>query len=504
MACVKFCRLAVGTLGKAPHGGAGCRQERKVVLAHRRLLRSVLSGIVAAVGLAGTGSLPAQLAFTQLPANGPVRADHAVAFDTRRGVGVMFGGSVNNVAVAETWEFDGAVWTRVTPAQSPSARLRAAAAFDAARGVVVLFGGADSAGNQLDDTWTYDGTRWTRLTPAVRPSLRSGAAMAYDSDRQRVVLFGGWVPSRLDDAETWEWDGSAWTQRTPAVRPPARGAHRLVYHQALRRTLLAGGWSTPNNRTVGDCWWWDGTTWSAIAGPGPSARCDMSVVFDPVRASVVLFGGLLTFVGTTPVLTNDTWEYAGSWVQRTPQGTVPTPRAYAEAMWDQVRGVAVIAGGFDGAVARGESFAISSVNPARTRRVGAGCVGGVGVPSLDPVPFRLPWLGGSYAVSITGAAPTASQALLWLGASTTAWNGVGLPLDLSFTGLLGCTLFVSMDASALVPLNNGIAVLQGTLCPCPGQVGRKLYLQALVLDATAPRPVPGAITNGLELQYGLR
>lgn len=120
------------------------------------------------------------------------------------------------------------------------------------------------------------------------------------------------------------------------------------------------------------------------------------------------------------------------------------------------------------------------------------------------MPYRLPWLGGSYAVAITGAPASANQALLWVGTSRTAWNGAPLPLDLSFAGLLGCLMHTSLDVSALVPLSNGGAVLQGTLCTCPGYVGRGMFLQALVIDPGAPRPVPGATTNGLELRYGLR
>lgn len=341
--------------------------------ARRRLL-------LAFAGLALSGTIPAQLAFTRMPGTAPLRANHAVAYDTRRDVGVMFGGSFGSTVYGETWEFDGATWMQALPTQSPGARTRAAMAFDAARGVVVLFGGADAAGTQLDDTWTYDGARWTRQTPVARPAVRSAAAMAYDSDRQRVVLFGGWVPSRLDNAETWEWDGSAWLQRSPATRPPARGAHRMVYAQSLRRTLVFGGWNTPVGATVNDAWWWDGNSWTAVVGPAPTARCDMSLVFDPGRASVVMFGGLLRFAGTVPVMTNDTWELTSAWAQRTPQGTIPTARASAETMWDPTRGHAVLSGGFDGNVARAENFSLTSANPARAIAFGAGCASSAGVP----------------------------------------------------------------------------------------------------------------------------
>lgn len=79
-----------------------------------------------------------------------------------------------------------------------------------------------------------------------------------------------------------------------------------------------------------------------------------------------------------------------------------------------------------------------------------------------------------------------------------------IPAQLAFTRMPGTGPLSSLDVSALVPLSNGGAVLQGTLGTCPGYVGRGMFLQALVIDPGAPRPVPGATTNGLELRFGLR
>src|SRR5262245_3058205 len=70
-----------------------------------------------------------------------------------------------------------------------SARSGLAMAYDSARGVTVLFGGG-GPGTFNSNTWEWDGTEW-RLRATTGPSPRSGHAMAYDSVRGVTVLFGG-------------------------------------------------------------------------------------------------------------------------------------------------------------------------------------------------------------------------------------------------------------------------------------------------------------------------
>src|SRR5690349_10647878 len=59
-----------------------------------------------------------------------------------------------------------------------TARDAAAMAYDSNRGLTVLFGGLDSSGT-LNDAWEWNGASWN---PAVSgPSRRGAHAMAYDS-----------------------------------------------------------------------------------------------------------------------------------------------------------------------------------------------------------------------------------------------------------------------------------------------------------------------------------
>ena len=92
-------------------------------------------------------------------------------------------------------------WTNVSPTSGPLPRYRHAMAYDSQRGVTVMFGGTSSGSNYLADTWEWNGSSWTQVS-TTGPSARREHAMAYDSLRGRIVLFGGCC--YLGD--TWEWD----------------------------------------------------------------------------------------------------------------------------------------------------------------------------------------------------------------------------------------------------------------------------------------------------------
>ena len=238
----------------------------------------------------------------------------AMAYDSGRGVAVMFGGDLNNSPIqisSDTWEWNGTAWNRRSLATSPSARIGHAMAYDAGRGVTVLYGGITINGSNavfLGDTWEWDGTNWTQKVPAASPPILGLHAMAYDSLRQRVVLFGGSsvFPTQPSD-ETWEWDGTTWLQRTPSIAPPARTGHGMAYDSKRAMTVIFGG--TDGTNDLDDTWEWDGTFWrKRLADPAsPSARQEPSMAYDTVRDAVVLFGGQLP--GNDAI--GETWQWVG-------------------------------------------------------------------------------------------------------------------------------------------------------------------------------------------------
>src|SRR5438552_12415430 len=129
-----------------------------------------------------------------------------MAYDGVRGRAVLFSGvGVNGGGnPADTWEWDGSNWSQRSPATSPAARTGHAMAFDSGRGVTVLFGGM----YYRNDTWEWDGNNWIPRAPPVSPPVRFGHALAYDSGRGVTVLFGGAGDSGPRN-DTWEWNGAA-------------------------------------------------------------------------------------------------------------------------------------------------------------------------------------------------------------------------------------------------------------------------------------------------------
>ncbi len=190
----------------------------------------------------------------------------AMAYDSTRGRMVVFGEfNPFGIAMPETWEYDGTNWTQASPANSPTPRQGAAMAFDSTRNKTVLFGGRDvNAGQRMADTWEWDGASWTQMTPSVSPYARFWHSMAYDPVSDRTILFGGdhIQPYSLgEENDTWEWDGSQWARDWTAAAPSVRAGQSMVYDSALGRMVLFGGFNAGVNPNT-----FDADTWEL--GPG--------------------------------------------------------------------------------------------------------------------------------------------------------------------------------------------------------------------------------------------
>jgi Galactose oxidase, central domain len=159
-------------------------------------------------------------AWTKLSTAGPpARSGHIMVYDEQRACTVVFGGRFAAPGErpgpqADTWEFDGRTWSR-RDVSAPPARMSAGAAYDSRRGLVIVFGGR-GAGVFLGDTWSWDGAEWKRLSD-TGPEPRAMAGLAYDEHRDRLVLFGGRKEGYPDGdlSDTWEWDGASWRRIGP-------------------------------------------------------------------------------------------------------------------------------------------------------------------------------------------------------------------------------------------------------------------------------------------------
>lgn len=281
-------------------------------------------------------------ALETLPA---ARRRHSMAFDSSRGVWVLFGGDGAGGLLGDTWEHDGIAWSAISPATSPTARDGHSMVFDPVRGVVVLFGGTD-AGGLSDETWEYNGTTWTEITPATTtPSARRLHGIVYDSLRSQLIMFGGLAGSG-ESAETWTWSGADWTLLVTGPSELARRAMAMVFDLDRGFVVVFGG----HNGTVAlaDTWhfhpikgWFKKTI---PASESPSARMLAASFYNEQFRRTIVFGG---DDGTGTEL-GETWEYNGSkWERKTTPSTAPDDRFGGAAVYSPDRRYALVFGGED-------------------------------------------------------------------------------------------------------------------------------------------------------------
>jgi len=171
------------------------------------------------------------VAWRQVATAGPgARRLPGMVYDRRRKQVVLFGGIDRPTAadldpgtLGHTWAWTGTRWRRISES-GPSPRYGHAMGFDTRAGVTLLYGGNDLADQPLADMWQWDGRRWTEIAlTGGSPGTRFGAAMVHDEARGRTVLFGG----RQGDSSVWEWDGTRWNE-IPAVTRRGRSRIRKV------------------------------------------------------------------------------------------------------------------------------------------------------------------------------------------------------------------------------------------------------------------------------------
>jgi hypothetical protein len=275
------------------------------------------------------------------------RSGAAYAFDTRRGVGVLFGGTDGTSSFGDTWEWDGSAWTQKT-VQGPSPRAGAAMAFDPLVGAVVLFGGFNG-NSYLADTWQWDGSTWKNLTPTgLSPTARWNAAMTWDGSLGAVVLFGGDSGNQLNH-DLMLWNGSAWSMAlgcTGNVFPSARSLHTLSWLPQQNVLVVVGG-----RDGTGD----QGDTWTCTGATASTWNKQVSLTNLPSREGAVagvtpngliVFGGLS---GTTAL--SDAWIWNGtgsSWTSLASAPAALSARTQAAGGWDSVRNELDVIGGTGG------------------------------------------------------------------------------------------------------------------------------------------------------------
>jgi cysteine-rich repeat protein len=270
----------------------------------------------------------------ELEPSPPSRMSFSLAFDSARGVTVMFGGGYQ-YKYWDTWEYDGTSWQEVATANHPSGRSEATMVYDSARGVAVLFGGRPY---NAELTWEYDGVDWVSRSTATRPAWRYAQPMVYDPVRQRVVMTMGRNDSR-DFDDTWEYDGVDWTRVVTRDHPTGAFNAGFGFDAARGVAVLLGG-NTVCNTGADLLWEYDGSEWTARFTIGERRRT--AAARDTLRRRTVLFGGEESCYAdaTTWVLEDDAWTMLHP-------AHRPTPRFRHALAYDAWRDRVVLFGGYE-------------------------------------------------------------------------------------------------------------------------------------------------------------
>ena len=285
------------------------------------------------------------------------RYDFGMVWDSGRSRAVLFGGMQMDLAGApgvpkqDTWEWDPATpaWTeRTTAGVKPSPRYGHAMAFDGNRGKMLVFGGSDinTEGGSLNDLWELNPTTgsWTeRMTGDANaiPSARMWASLISDDSSGLLELMGGGqLPEALPSRGVWELDPvkPVFVDRTdPSDIPSPRESYAMAYNPSTGKTYLFGGWGN-GQYPLDDLWQWDGQLWAEVAVDGrPPGRSDAAMAYDPIRKSLILFGGVCN-AGAIGYC-DDTWEFSSGnqWTQLAPDQS-PPQLAYHGMVTDAGRG----------------------------------------------------------------------------------------------------------------------------------------------------------------------
>ncbi len=327
-----------------------------------------------------------------LPSGDPPagRYRHKMAYDPERDHMLVFGGYDGTAVRNDAWLLDlsgDPTWQLVTPeGAAPVPRFGHTAIYDSAGERMVVFAGSDGL-HALGDAWALtlrEAPTWVRVGPvAAVPVPRQQHAVAYDPHRRRMLMFGGFDDVYFHN-DLWALGLGGvpeWTELSPLGDPPSpRYGHSAVYDPMRDRLVVFGGYD--GTQLLNDVWilTLSGTpTWSPlyVQGTPPSGRFGASAIYDPVRDRVLIFGGL-----DAQDARNDLWELRLSWDPRwteiEPTETWPGSRYVHSAIYDPVRRRMVVFGGYDLVNLLVDSWELSLQEPPAWRLLAPSGIGPTG------------------------------------------------------------------------------------------------------------------------------
>ena len=274
------------------------------------------------------------------------RSRHCFAYDTGRKAVVLFGGidwAAGATLLGDTWEFHDRRWSRVQSPDCPPVRHRGAMVYNPQTGCSILFGGQSQEGRRLpllNDTWTYANQQWNRWgsSSSTQPPVRCGHAFAFDETTGLAVLFGGIAPRDKPLGDTWVFDGKSW-RAIDGAGPSARRYAALAYDPELQGCVLNGGSEDDHGyRSFGDTWLFRNNIWQRMAPTLELPVCDdHALAYHRAAKRLIMFGGLGHQSGLL-VRVGDSWQSVDA-------RPMPPPHQCAPMVWsDDLNGLVLYGG----------------------------------------------------------------------------------------------------------------------------------------------------------------
>lgn len=191
----------------------------------------------------------------------------------------------------QTWTYDGTNWTQVwseldTSVVNQPKLFYPELVFDENMGKVLCIGYPDPDGGGFQ-TWSWDGATWTQLSPVHSPP---GAnvykySACFDKSRNVVVAVKSYIGG--SGTEVWEWDGTDWTYIPTASSDPFLLDRGEMFFEEINEKCMFLKDSSGN--LYKEMWSWDGADWE-YAGT-PFGGDGFQSAYFPPEDKIFTFGG---------------------------------------------------------------------------------------------------------------------------------------------------------------------------------------------------------------------
>jgi hypothetical protein len=190
----------------------------------------------------------------------PPRSDASMVWDAAVNEMVLVAGGPADTATT-TWVWNDSRWTRLSSGL-PAAPAAIPLGFDPqAHALIAVIHGLTPASPTPMQTWEWEGAVWHRLTTHLVPQADVVVGVGWDPLSRRLLMFGG-GPLAFGFGRMWAWTGTGWLQ-LPVVKGPLILDGELV---STDTSLLLVGALRALAAQPGriDVWSWNDATWNPV------------------------------------------------------------------------------------------------------------------------------------------------------------------------------------------------------------------------------------------------